>query len=208
MMDAPISGLKRAKIGVSNSRTHGFALEPVQYVDKLNKWSQGVHKCHDLMQEPPVPNIFLCTPYIKASPLFFSFLELHTRHTMYTSIRVIAILLFTASTVSPALSASLSSDLVARDASPGIRDHLHPRQDPLDQKCQAFYGSEFCYPSWDDNSGVDGALGSCVCPYTYEGQASQAGDCAERYDNGNCYYDAFFEILPGPVWGACACPLP
>jgi hypothetical protein len=90
------------------------------------------------MQEPPVPNLFLCTPYIKgrlgehirvqsaranqtnplhstcnllASPLFFSFLELHTRHTMYTSIRVIAILLFTASTVSPALSASLRYDV-------------------------------------------------------------------------------------------------
>lgn len=161
------------------------------------------------MRESPAPILFCVIPTAsKANLLFFNSPEPHTRHRMYAPIRAIVIMLFAASTVAPALSASLSSDIIARDESLGIRDRLQLRQDPLNAKCQAFYGTKDCYVTEVDDSGADGAHGACVCPYVPDGQSDQDQDCRVIYDNNYCYHDEYLWVLPGPIRLACACPIP
>ncbi|KAN0133072.1 hypothetical protein V8E53_009102 [Lactarius tabidus] len=124
---------------------------------------------------------------------------------MYASIRVVAIWLFAAATVAPALSTSLGSEMVSRDKSLDIGNDLHLRQDQDDwnQDCKAYYGSQDCYMSDEDASGVPGATWACICPSYGGGDSS----CSATYNNGYCYYDQYITI-PGLPQGACACPVP
>jgi hypothetical protein len=98
-----------------------------------------------------------------------------------------------------------SSEMVSRDKSLDIGNDLHLRQDQdnWNQDCKAYYGSQDCYMSDEDASGVPGATWACICPSYGGGDSS----CSATYNNGYCYYDQYITI-PGLPQGACACPVP